>query len=277
MKKDIYSDIATRPLTFFTGYVLREITESCSIQDQLLTVQSSIATAKVKEITTQANRKLAFSQRMKTDSVRDLRVSVIFHLVEGQTGSGDDKIAAAAIRLTDVTGRYKGVAEKPLADESIDINSMLEELKADKCAADVALIPGLGDAITYLTSAEADFITATHDYGHFTSEKGRPLNVIRRELLDLLNDKLLPYINMMGDLDSDNYGLLARRVNDQLLKVNANVLARRTKKPVPFPETGGEDDAEGDGEDITPTDEPNPNPNPGTGTDGSDDDSMPVA
>lgn len=230
MKKTIYTDITALPLTDFGRFVIEEVAESLAVEDNTMAANMALLTEKVNEATTQTNRQLAFSQRMMYDRVRCRRLMSVVYIIKGHTGSGNDRIAAAAELISDITGRHKGIVRENINAKSADIRSLTDELLTDENAPHVALIPGLGDAISYLTAAEEDFEQATQDYIGFIVNKGRPLAIIRRELLILINKSVLPYIFIMAECDPENYGLLGSRIAEKVKNTNAIILARRTKR-----------------------------------------------
>ena len=91
------------------------------------------------------------------------------------------------------------------------------------------MLPGMAEALSELRQAQSDF-TAEHIayktyWAHAAKEK--TASELKKTLLELINDKLLLYVETMRMVDPDNYTSFAATV-EQIIEEMNTVIARRS-------------------------------------------------
>ena len=156
------------------------------------------------------------------DSKRDGIISSLFTLLAGYGAIPVAKKKAAAERLLAVTGKYKGIANEAYARESSLVESMLEDLAAESLSDSVKLLEGVGDLIASLRSAQDEFNAANDSATAALTAKGESATALKKPLLSVVNEKLVPYITAMGALNAE-YAEFGAKADVEIAKANASV------------------------------------------------------
>ena len=187
------------------------------------------------------NREEAISDLEEKDEVRDNKVRAIYYLILGYLHNPEETIQTAAKAVDKVFSRYGvEIVRDSYSEESTFIDSMLNDLAAEELTEAKALLPGLNTALTELQTAQDVFEQARVAY-----EKKAALDVnqdsatkIRKEVSDLVNNALVPYLRGMVVMNKEKYGELTLTIA-KIIDDNNETVKKRGSKPG----TDGSDDS----------------------------------
>ena len=180
------------------------------------------------------NRSKAESELEEKDEVRDNKVRALYYLILGLVHHPNPEIKAAALEVEKVFDKY-GVAITggSYATESALIVSMLDDLAKPKLQLAITLLSGSAEIIAELQAAQDDFEETRIIYESEKAEEGTQENAttIKKEVLELLNGKVVIYLRAMELVDEPVYGAFARTLAEIILD-NNEAVRKRDKKPV---------------------------------------------
>jgi len=124
------------------------------------------------------------------------------------------------------------------ATESSLIDSLLLEFGKADLQASIALLPGLSQLIDELSTIEAEFEEAQLAFQTEKATNGNKESAteIKKELLTVINEKLVVYLRAMVMVDETKYGAFVGVVS-QIID-DMNVIIKKRKKTV-VPEITG--------------------------------------
>ncbi len=125
------------------------------------------------------------------------------------------------------------VVKENYATETSLLNSLLNELTTAEAQVDVALISGANESITALQNAQKAFESSHLSYEQNKANEGTFNNAsaLKKEVLNLVNSKLVVYLRAMYTVDPETYGPFTRTVG-QIIADNNEVVKKRAKKTV---------------------------------------------
>jgi len=180
-------------------------------------------------------RKKAESNLEEKDEVRDDALRGLYYMLLGYLHNPAQAIREAAQKLEKVFGHYGiSITGESYATESSLINSMLEDLAKPKLQDAIAILPGCAEQIAALQTAQDDFEAARITYEEEKASESTEKNAteLKKEVLILVNDKLVVYLRAMVQVDDATYGKFTRTVGEIIADSN-EVVKRRRAKPEP--------------------------------------------
>ena len=169
------------------------------------------------------------------DEVRDDDVRAVHYLTLGFMHHPDPAVKAAAEKVEKVFDNYGlSITGESYATESSLVNSLLTDLAKPKLQAAIALLSGLAEIITALQAAQTDFEETRIAYEEEKAKEGTLENAtaIKKEVVAIINDKLVVYLRAMIQVDEPTYGDFARTIAE-IIDDNNEVVKKRRKKPEP--------------------------------------------
>ena len=201
------------------------------IFDQLKPVSENLTEA--------LNRIKAESDLEEKDDVRDSKVRALYYMVLGFLHNPDDSIKTASQNINSVIDNYGiDIVNQNYSAESGMIDSLLNDLSKTEVQSSISALPGLSQIITELQDAQSAFAQAQFQ---FESEKGKEkseltASQIKREILAIINDKLVVYLRAMVNVDSSKYGALTATIKQLIDDMNV-IIKKRKKENVSTEET----------------------------------------
>ncbi|MGC9356029.1 MAG: DUF6261 family protein [Mariniphaga sp.] len=180
-------------------------------------------------------RAKAESDLEEKDEVRDNGLRSLVYLVQGFTHHPDPAVKAAALKVDDVLDRYGlSVTNESYSTESSLINSLLADLSKAKMQEPVAALSGCTELIAVLHTAQEAFEQARIAYEEEKAQEGAEANAttLKKEVIDVINNRLMVYLDAMMLVDETTYGAFGRTVAEIIDETNEMVKKRR-KKPEP--------------------------------------------
>lgn len=159
------------------------------------------------------------------DSRRDEAIRLLGTLVEGYTAIPFAEQKAAAETLKTLFDKYgKKIAGESYAAES----SLIESMLADFAAKDTEqkALPGVLELVQNLRAAEDAFKSASDEFASAKNGKGESATAVKKVLVSLLNDRLVPYLAAASCMES--HKPFVSLAEAEIKKAN-DTAAKRTK------------------------------------------------
>jgi len=176
------------------------------------------------------------SEALAFDENRDQKVDALYYLLLSFSHHPDVAIRTAALSLLELFNNYGlTMKDESLTSESSLINSLLADLATPAALANVALLPQCDTYVAALQTAQADFEANRLSYEAAQAEEGTLENatMLKRQVVSLINKKLVPYLNVMEQINEATYGPYARTVAEIIATNNEIVRRRRTTDEEP--------------------------------------------
>jgi hypothetical protein len=167
------------------------------------------------------------------DEVRDIRVRAVYYLLFGLLHHPEPEISAAAQVVLDQFDKYGlAMTKESYEVETSHISSMLNDFAKPEVQAAIALLTGVAQLIAELDAAETDFEQTSITYDEEKAEEGtlESASTLKKEVVNIINEKLVVYLNAMAMVNADKYGEFARTVARIMEDNNRGVKKRRNKK-----------------------------------------------
>ena len=162
----------------------------------------------------------------EADSARDSATRDLFTLAGGYTASPFAEVKSAATDVCAVLDKYgRGMTGKNYADQTALTESLLEDLGAEKVAAQVKVLSGVAELVAQLREAQDGFAAAHDGYVRAKAGKGESASSLKKPIVALINDNIVPYLNIVAAMDG--YAEFVAEVAGNVKTTNDTV-ARRT-------------------------------------------------
>ena len=162
----------------------------------------------------------------EADSARDSATRDLFTLAGGYTASPFAEVKSAAVGVCAVLEKYgRGMTGKSYADQTALTESLLEDLGAEKVAAQVKVLSGVAELVAQLREAQDAFAAAHDGYVRAKAGKGESASSLKKPIVSLINDNIVPYLNIVAAMDG--YAAFVAAVAGNIKSTNDTV-ARRT-------------------------------------------------
>ena len=164
-----------------------------------------------------------------SDSVRDEVTRDLFTLSTGYTASPFADVKAASQAVCAVLNKYgRSMASKGYAEQTALTESLLEDLGAERLASSIEALSGVAELIAGLRKAQDSF-TAAHDgYIKAKAGKGESASSLRKPIVSLINDNIVPYLNIVAAMDG--YAEFVDAVSANIREMNDTVTRRSSGK-----------------------------------------------
>lgn len=180
-------------------------------------------------LTTAIKADKASSNLDVADSRRD---EIIRHLNAALTGYANLPIPAfqaSATPLLAIMAKYKGITAESYARESSLIKSLLDDLSATDAKNAISALQGIGELVSALMTAQDEFDHANDAFNTATAQKAASASSLKKPLLALINDRIVPYLNAMKLAKPGIYGEFVSKVENEINRANQAVAKRRNK------------------------------------------------
>ena len=138
----------------------------------------------------------------EADGRRDAVTRDLFTLAGGYTASPFAEVRAAAVGVCAVLDKYgRGMTGKNYADQTALTESLLEDLGAEKIAAQIKSLSGVAELVASLREAQDGFAAAHDGYIKAKAGKGESASSLKKPIVSLINDGIVPYLNIVAVMD----------------------------------------------------------------------------
>jgi len=181
---------------------------------------------------TAINRSKAESILDTKDVIRDEKVKALNYLLLGSIHHPSAIIKSSGEKLSAEFTKYGlKMIHESYAIESSLIESLLQDFSAQELKADIKAISGCAEVIAELRAAQDDFKTANFTWEEEKAKDGltESATKIKKEVLSIINDKIVVYLKAMELANQEVYGELAQTISQIIGGMNEAV-KRRAKK-----------------------------------------------
>lgn len=178
------------------------------------------------------NRLKEKSEQSSYDAIRDETVVALYYLLMGFSHNPKEKIKAAAISLLEIFEQYGlKMQDESYTTQSSLVNSLLDDYAQPEALANIAILPQGTEYVAALKEAQSNFENIRLSYEEARGEEGTQENAtsIKKEVLKIINKQLVPYLNVMVQLDETTYEPYAATVAEIISTTNMAVKRRRKK------------------------------------------------
>ena len=227
----LLTNARTTEVDSVSGRIITEYNKSDWSADAHLTgVFNSLKPASVK-LNIAINRIKTESDLEEKDEQRDNKVRAVNYLVMGFIHHPDAAISSAAKKVNAVFEHYGlDIVNDSYATESSLIESLLKDFAESDLQTAIAALPGLSQIIDELKTSQAAFENAQLLFEKEKAKEGNEENAtaIKKEVLSIINEKLIVYLNAMVQVNGAKYGEFAGTVGQIIYDMN--VIVKKRKK-----------------------------------------------
>lgn len=223
----ISSEIRIADMADLAGTMIRELDQSAIDDAHLAALQSAIeplSTKLVKAI----NKDKAESDLERFDAARDEVYRSLLYLCKGYLHHPDKTVSAAARGVDAIIDKYGfKLVEAAYSAQSALLDSFMADMSRPSIAAHVDLLPGVKALLEQLAGQQDGFKAAEALWVQARSAQNADESAtsIKKELLKLLNNKLVVYLRAMYQVNPEPYNELIAKI--ALLIDQANALIKR--------------------------------------------------
>ena len=139
-------------------------------------------------------------------------------------------LSAHAAPLSAVFSSYGyKAATANLATESTLIDSFRKDLSAEGMRGHIEALPGMEETLAALWEAEDAFKAQNlrNTQTAVATAGQKSATELRKEILALINDKIVPYLSIMQQVSAAALGTFAQEMEKEISRANASVAARK--------------------------------------------------
>ena len=177
-------------------------------------------------------RMKAESNLEEKDEVRDNALRSLYYMLLGYLHNPAKAIREAAQKLEKVFDHYGiSITGESYSTESSLINSMLNDFAKPGLQDAIAVLPGCAGQVAALQTAQDDFEAARITWEEEKAGESTEKNAteLKKEVVKLVNEKLVVYLRAMMQVDDATYGKFARTIGEIVAENNETVKRRRAK------------------------------------------------
>ncbi|WP_372648456.1 DUF6261 family protein [Draconibacterium sp.] len=179
--------------------------------------------------TSAIRRMKAKSEAQTLDEVREEKMDGWYYLLLSFSHHPDAQIRNAALALLTIFNNYgMEIKKESFTVESSLLNSMLADYSTPEAMANVRFIPQGDIYLAALQEAQDNFESNRLGFEEAQAEEGTLENAsaLKRQVVDLINNKLVNYLNAMAQINEATYGPYARIVAE-IISTNNEVVRKR--------------------------------------------------
>lgn len=181
-------------------------------------------------------QKVESELKFKSDNRKE-KFSRLIHSVEGYTYNPDEQVAIAAKEIEKVLNNFGlKIVRQNYAKQTAQFQTLLSNLAEESLKESIGKLDGVEKLIVELTESQDEFVSYWLEYKNKQKEedKQKCASVLKKELLTIMNKKLLPYVNQISLSQPLLYGNLCESwtkiVSDHNSLIRARILRNKGKK-----------------------------------------------
>ncbi len=166
------------------------------------------------------------------DSSRDATYRSLLYLCKGFTHHPDQVVQTAALALEEVMDKYGfDLPETSYSSESALMESLLTDLDQAELTQKAELLPGFTALKEKLREEQSGFKAAEYSYlqARKQDQSGPTVSELKKDILALINGKLVVYLNGMLAANSAQHIDLASQLRMLITELNSIVKQRKSK------------------------------------------------
>lgn len=183
-------------------------------------------------LTTAIKRTKVISALDELDTKRDEIVRALGNILTGYASLPIENKKSAAKSLLEIYDKYgRAITSENYATESSLIESMLEDFGSPAISEHVLALEGVAETLKSLREAENAFKQANSEYVQDTASSANEESAIaiKKDLVTLINEKLVPYLDTMTMASPEKYSEFAKHIEIEIGRTNETVKKRAKK------------------------------------------------
>ena len=182
-------------------------------------------------ITTAILQDKVLSTLDEADSARDEAIKSLFAVVAGYAAMPIEAKKASAAPLKLICDKYAkaSITKVNYTSESSMIESLLQDLAVEDLKANIKELEGVGPAIEWIRHTQNAFTQANDIYIKAMDSKGESTTNCKKQILSLINDKIVLYLESMKVLGNESLLEFYRVADAEINRMNDAVDKRRKK------------------------------------------------
>ena len=215
--------------------ILKAFAKNDWSSDQYLTPVIEKLSATNTELIEALRRLTVYSQMAEKDHVRDMAIRDLFKLVEGYLHIPIAQMKESALVLDSILKQYGlSIQKEDYAEESADIESLLNDLSKPNAVAAIANLQGVQETIAALDAAQKDFenVALQQAEGESVKKDLASASMLKQEGMIEVNTNLVGYMNTMAKVNPATYEATAKTMAELIDKNNEMVKRRHNTKEV---------------------------------------------
>ncbi len=215
--------------------ILKVIAEKDWSADLYLTPIIQIMSLNNIALTEALKRLKIYSRMAEQDLVRDMAIRTLFKLVEGYVHIPIAEMKEAAKLVNTILEQYGlSIQHEDYAEESADIESLLNDLSKADIVIAIAKLQGVPETIDSLNKAQKDFenLALQQAEGESAKKDLASATTLKKEIIVEINTNLVGYMNTMAKVKPDIYAATANTIAE-LISKNNELVKRRKKSNEP--------------------------------------------
>jgi len=230
----IYYSIRNNDAANVAGRIALEL-DAAPAEDTILTsIKNELILLKDRLVTAINPAKIA-SELEVLDTLRDETYRSLVYLLRGYAHHLDGAIKTAAHEILKVVDKYGlELTQLNYAAESVEIESLIGDVRRADMQDYLTVLPGVVEIVDKLDGEQAQFNVAQKAYldAIGESEQEQSATAIKKELLSLVNYKLIMYLNGMLQVNPEPYNTLYTNLSNVIDEANALVKRRQNSEGV---------------------------------------------
>ncbi|AEE15489.1 DUF6261 family protein [Treponema brennaborense] len=180
------------------------------------------------DLTTAIKQDKVFSRLDEADTVRDEAIRSLGTLLDGYAAIPVPAKKDAAQILKPIFAKYgKAAATANYATESSLIESLLEDFGAEKLSGSVSALDGIPQILVQIRQAQDAFNKANDAYVAASSVKSESASSVKKQLIAIINEKLIPYVAAMIMANPGVYTPFTSKLEIEIGRVNGMISNRK--------------------------------------------------
>lgn len=156
------------------------------------------------------------------DALRDEALRKFGKLLDGYSVFPIESRSESAKRLLEVYNKYrKTIIDETYATESALIKSLLTDLSESSMVSASQKLDGVPELIDSIRAAEDEFLLANDIYITSRANKLESATSLKKVMIKIVNDQLIPYVNAVSLIDHKTYGALAQQIEIEIQRANS--------------------------------------------------------
>lgn len=197
------ADVADRLLVLYTNSNLSDAFLT-PVFDELKTLHTQIITA--------INQETATSRLDMADKVRDTAIRNLHDVLKGYSVMPLDHLKSSGTVLLAVFNRYGvKITNENYSSESALIMSLLQDLASADLVHHIASLSGVFESIEQVRFTQESFERVRQEHEKILAQKSATPSAtkLKKPLFDIINGKIITYLNTMSMVDADKYRAFA--------------------------------------------------------------------
>lgn len=182
------------------------------------------------QITTAILQDKTVSRLDEADAERDEALRSLGAVLSGYAAFPIAEKKTAGIFLKAIYDKYikAGIIKATYNAESSMIESLLEDFSGAESLANIEKLDGIETLVANIRSAQDSFTTANDEYVKSSASKGTSATSLKKPLLSVINDKIVPYLNLMQA--NETLADFSKSIEKEISRVNDSLQKREKSK-----------------------------------------------